>query len=406
MKKILKFIFKTLVLLFSLLVILFALNEIEMEKAQKKNIFAEKPITYPMGHSDLSIFTNGRKLNNQLFHDIRNAKKEVHIYFFSVSNDRVSHEFLDVLKKKSDEGIPVYYAVDRLGGILLERKEKKSLIDHGVHFTYFNKPQLSYFFASINNRNHRRMTIIDGEIGYIGGFNIGKKYIDEKKGLKPWEDVQLRLVGSGVEGLEKQFVHDWRKNSDQKITQMEISKKIGRSQHQFVSYTKIGIEQEYSKLFKQAKQSITIYSPYFIPNNKVIWDSLLDAANRGIEVKILYSHKSDALLVQQAAFPYIKQAWKNNIKVYGFKKGIFHGKVIKIDDKVLMIGTTNFDSRSFHLTDELNCYIYDQQFIKQVEPELADVFNHAFEITPTYIKDLPFKEKIKEKIANVFEFYL
>jgi cardiolipin synthase len=138
----------------------------------------------------------------------------------------------------------------------------------------------------------------------------------------------------------------------------------------------------------------------------VIWGTLLDAANRGIEVKILYSHKSDALLVQQAAFPYIKQAWKNNIKVYGFKKGIFHGKVMEIDDKVLMIGTTNFDSRSFHLTDELNCYIYDQQFIKQVEPKLADVFNQAFEITPAYIKNLPFKERIKEKIAKVFEFYL
>ncbi|PGS53398.1 phosphatidylserine/phosphatidylglycerophosphate/cardiolipin synthase family protein [Bacillus sp. AFS041924] len=406
MKKILKFIFKTLVLLFSLLVILFALNEIEMEYAQKENIYAKKPITYPMGNSDLSIFLNGKKLNKQLFDDIRNAKKEVHIYFFSVSNDRVSHEFLDILKKKSDEGIPVYYAVDRLGGILLERKERKSLIDHGVHFTYFNKPKLSYFFASINNRNHRRMTIIDGEIGYIGGFNIGKKYIDEKKGLIPWEDVQLRLVGSGVEGLEKQFVHDWRKNSDQKITQMEISKKVGKSQHQFVSYTKIGIDKEYSKLFKQAKHSITIYSPYFIPNNKLIWNTLKDSANNGIDVKILYSHKSDALLVEQAAIPYIKQAWKNNIKVYGYKKGIFHGKVIKIDDKVLMIGTVNFDSRSFHLTDELDCYIYDQQFINQVEPKLANVFNHAFEITPAYLKSLPFKDRIKEKIAKVFEFYL
>ncbi|PEL13323.1 phosphatidylserine/phosphatidylglycerophosphate/cardiolipin synthase family protein [Bacillus sp. AFS017336] len=406
MKKIIKFIFKALVLIFSLLVILFALNEIEMEHAQKRNIFAYKPITYPIGKSDLSIYTNGKKLDEQLFKDISNAKKEVHIYFFSVSNDQISHEFLDVLKKKSDEGIPVYYAVDRLGGILLERKERKSLIDHGVHFTYFNKPQLSYFFASINHRNHRRMTIIDGEIGYIGGFNIGKKYIDEKKELKPWKDVQLRLEGSGVEGLEKQFVHDWRKNSDQKITPMVISKKIGKSQHQFVSYTKIGIEQEYSKLFKQAKHSITIYSPYFIPNNKVIWNTLIDAANSGIDVKILYSHKSDALLVEQAAIPYIKQAWKNNIKVYGFKKGIFHGKVLKIDDRVLMIGTTNFDSRSFHLTDELNCYIYDQKFIKQVEPELADVFNEAFEITPSYIKKLPFKDRVKEKIAKVFEFYL
>ncbi|WP_235822125.1 phospholipase D-like domain-containing protein [Gottfriedia luciferensis] len=406
MKKIFYFVMIVIVLFISLLGILFALNEIEMNYAQKHNIYAEKPITYPVGYSDLSIHTNGKKLYNQLFDDIKHAKKEVHIYFFSVSNDRISHQFLNILKQKSDEGIPVYYAVDRLGGILLERKEKQSLINHGVHFTYFNNPKLSYFFASVNNRNHRRMTIIDGEIGYIGGFNIGKKYIDEKKNLKPWEDVQLRLVGSGVEGLEKQFVHDWRKNSDQKITPMKISSKIGKSQIQFVSYTKLGIEEEYRKLFKQAKHSITIYSPYFIPNNKVIWDTLMESANRGIEVKVLYSHRSDALLVEQAAIPYIKQAWKNNIKVFGYKKGIFHGKVIKIDDKVLMVGTTNFDSRSFHLTDEMNCYIYDQKFIKQVEPKLEDEFNHSFEITPSYINRLPFKERVKEKIAKVFEYYL
>ncbi|WP_088040928.1 phosphatidylserine/phosphatidylglycerophosphate/cardiolipin synthase family protein [Bacillus sp. EAC] len=406
MRKILKFITISLVTIISLLVILFALNEIEMHFAKKNNIYTEKPIVYPIGHSDLSIHTDGKKFYRQLFDDIKNAKKEVHIYFFSVSNDKISHQFLDILKEKSDEGIPVYYAVDRLGGILLERKEKKALIDHGVHFTYFNKPKLSYFFASINNRNHRRMTIIDGEIGYIGGFNIGKKYISENKKLRHWEDVQLRLAGSGVYGLEKQFVHDWRKNSNQKIAVMPISQKIGESEHRFISYTKLGIEEDYVKLFQQAKKSITVFSPYFIPNNKRIWDALIDASNRGIDVKILYSHKSDALLVEQAAIPYIKQAWKNDIKVYGYKHGIFHGKVLKIDSSVLMIGTTNFDSRSFHLTNELNCYIYDRKFIKKVEPVLLNEFNHTIEITPEYLKKLTWKDRMKEKVAKIFEYYL
>jgi len=406
MKKLFRFLTVVLLTIFSFLIILLALHEIEMHFAMKKNINAEKSIEYPIGHSDLSIYMNGKKFYKQLFTDIQNAKQAVHIYFFSISNDAISHQFLDILKEKSDEGVPVYYGVDRLGGLLLSNKEKKELKAHGVHFTYFNKPTLSYFFSSINHRNHRRMTIIDGEIGYIGGFNIGKKYISENKKLKHWEDVQLRLVGNGVKGLEDQFVIDWRRNSSQKISPMNITSLAGKSEHQFVSYTKLGIQDEYVKLFKNAKQSITIYSPYFIPNNKMIWDALLDAPKRGVDVKILYSHKSDAILVEQAATKYIRQAIKHGIQVYGYKPGIFHGKVMQIDDSLLMIGTTNFDSRSFHLTDEINCYIYDQDFIKSVEPKLLNEFNQSFQITESYLNNRPWKDRIKERIAKLVEFYL
>lgn len=406
MKKLFRFLTVLLGTIFSLLIILFALHEIEMHFAIKKNINTVKPVKYPIGKSDLTMYTNGKKFNKQLFTDIQNAKQAVHIYFFSISNDAISHQFLDVLKEKSDKGIPVYYAVDRLGGILLSNKEKKELKAHGVHFTYFNEPELHYFFSSINHRNHRRMTIIDGEIGYIGGFNIGKKYISENKKLKHWEDVQLRLVGSGVEGLEDQFVTDWRKNTSEKINPMKITSKVGSSEHQFVSYTKLGIQEKYIKLFKGAKQSITIYSPYFIPNNKGIWEAILEAPKRGVDVKILYSHKSDAILVEQAAIKYIRQAIKQGIKVYGYKPGIFHGKVIKIDDTLLMVGTTNFDSRSFHLTDEINCYIYDQDFIKLVEPKLQNEFKETFQVTEVYLNKLSWKDRMKERIAKFVEYYL
>lgn len=406
MKKLLRVLGKTLLSIICLIILMWAFQEVEMYFAKKYEINTSEPIKYPIENSDLTLFTNGHKLYKQLFTDIKQAKKEIHIYFFSIGTDQSSHQFLDLLKMKSDEGVPVYYAVDNFGGFLLSKKEEKDLKNHGVHFTFFNKPKPLFFFSSLNHRNHRRMTIIDGQIGYIGGFNIGKKYLGKSDGIKHWEDVQLRLEGSGVKGLEDQFIKDWRRNSKEAITPMLISDKKGKSAHQFVSYTKKGIEEQYVKLFKQAKNSISIYSPYFIPNNKKIWNALLDASKRGVDVKILYSKKSDALLVEQAAIPYVQQAMKNNITVYGYKHGIFHGKVIKIDQDILMIGTVNFDSRSFHLTDEINCYIYDKQFIKSVEPELDREYNHALKMTPDYFDNLPFKEKVKKKIAELVEFYL
>lgn len=406
MKKILRIIRNTILTIICIFLGLLCLHTFEMHFAQKKYVHSAQPVKYPIGYSNLSLHTDGNEYYKELFNDIKNAKKEIHIYFFSISNDSISHQFLNLLKEKSDEGIKVYYAVDRLGGILLSPKQKKKLQKHGVHFAYFNPPKPYYFFASLNHRNHRRMTIIDGEIGYIGGFNIGKKYLGENKKLKHWEDFQLRLEGSGVEGLEKQFVTDWRNNSNQKIKQMEISTKKGNSPHQFVSYTRKGLEDEYVRLIKEAKDTITIYSPYFIPNNKKIWNTLLEASDKGTDVKILYSHKSDAIFVEQAAIPYIKQARKHNIKVYGYKGGIFHGKALKIDQSLLMVGTTNFDSRSFHLTDEINCYIYDQDFISSVEPTLMDEFNHAFEITSSNINKLSWKDRIKLRFGKVIEYYL
>lgn len=157
------------------------------------------------------MYTDGKQLNNQLFSDIKKAKHYVHISFFSIADDKVSHQFLDLLRQKSQEGVEVYYAVDRLGGILLKKKERELLVKKGVHFTYYNKPAFPYLSASLDHRNHRRISVIDGRIGYIGGFNIGKKYLGEKAKLGHWRDYHLQIRGEGVQDLEQQFVLDWKK---------------------------------------------------------------------------------------------------------------------------------------------------------------------------------------------------
>ena len=159
-------------------------------------------------------------------------------------------------------------------------------------------------------------------------------------------------------------------------------------------------------LFQQAKESIIILTPYFIPKDRTIWNALVDARKRGVRVKILFSPHSDALLVKEAAYPYIRKALKQGMEVYGYKNGVLHGKVFLIDEKVLMVGTVNFDSRSFHLNEEMNCYIQDPVYISKIKPVINADLQNSKRVTSSDVNQLSIKEKMKEKVAKMFEYYL
>ncbi|KNH31048.1 cardiolipin synthetase [Bacillus toyonensis] len=385
----------------------FVWGEIDRTIAEKSGQFGQQPSQYPIRQSDITMYTDGKQLNHQLFSDIEKAKHYVHINFFSIADDKVSHQFLELLRKKSQEGVEVYYALDRLGGILLKKKERELLVKKGVHFTYYNKPAFPYLFSSLDHRNHRRISVIDGKIGYIGGFNIGKKYLGEKEKLGYWRDYHLQIRGEGVQDLEHQFVLDWKKNSEKPIPIHNAVKEKGAISHRFTAYysgEKLG--QDYAMLFQQAKESIIILTPYFIPKDKTIWKALVDARKRGVHVKILFSPHSDALLVKEAAYPYIRKALTQGIEVYGYKNGVLHGKVFLIDKKVLMVGTVNFDSRSFHLNEEMNCYIQDPIYISKIKPVIDEDLQNSKRVTSSDVNQLSIKEKMKEKVAKIFEYYL
>ncbi|MFL0491853.1 phosphatidylserine/phosphatidylglycerophosphate/cardiolipin synthase family protein [Bacillus sp. 179-I 2A5 NHS] len=387
--------------------VLLVWGKIDRTIAGKSGGFDQQPSQYPIRQSDITMYTDGKQLNKQLFSDIKKAKHYVHINFFSIADDKVSHQFLELLRQKSQEGVEVYYAVDRLGGVLLKKKERELLVKRGVHFTYYNKPAFPYLFSSLDHRNHRRISVIDGKIGYIGGFNIGKKYLGEKEKLGYWRDYHLQIRGEGVQDLEHQFVLDWKKNSEKPIPIHSSIKEKGATSHRFTAYysgEKLG--QDYAMLFQQAKESIIILTPYFIPKNRTIWNALVDARKRGVRIKILFSPHSDALLVKEAAYPYIRKALKQGMEVYGYKNGVLHGKVFLIDEKVLMVGTVNFDSLSFHLNEEMNCYIHDPVYISKIKPVINADLQNSKRVISSDVNQLSIKEKMKEKVAKMFEYYL
>lgn len=401
-KRILRIIF----IIMSIVIFLVVWMHIDVIMGRKIEAKKNQPKEYAPHYSDFQLYADGKSLYKQLYSDIRGAKHSIFTYFYIISNDKSSHTFLNLLKEKAEEGVQVYLSVDWINDLSFQRKLKKELKASGVHFTYSRKPDFPFFFYSLHHRNHRRITTIDGKIGYSGGFNIGNEYLGKDKRFGYWRDYHVRLQGEGVTDLEEQFALDWKRDTSEEIARTHRQAVKGKTLHTMSSYNGHKVVTKYIELIKQAKHSIVIATPYFIPRDKELMKALIQARKRGVSVKVLWSYKPDIPLIKEAAYPYIRQSIENGIAVYGYKKGMFHGKVMVLDNEITVIGTTNFTSRSFHINDEMDFYVYGSPMIQQMNQVLTQDFQDSKEITSSFFEHLSFLEKCKEKIAWVFNYYL
>ncbi|PNK37115.1 cardiolipin synthase [Bacillus thuringiensis] len=379
---------------------------IDVTLGRKMETGKNMPTEYAPHYSDFQLYVEGKSFYKQLFTDIKEAKQSIYTYFFILSDDKSSHTFLNLLKEKAREGVNVYLSVDLLNDLSFERKMKKELQKNGVHFTYSRKQELPFGFYSLHHRNHRRITTIDGEIGYTGGFNIGDEYLGKDKHFGYWRDYHVRVKGEGAKDLEEQFALDWKRDTKEDIKRSTNKASKGNTLHTMVSYNGHHVAEKYLDLIKQAQHSIVIATPYFIAKNEESMNALIAAQKRGVTVKILWSYKPDLPLIKEAAYPYIRQAVNNGITVYGYKKGMFHGKLMLIDNELTVIGTTNFTSRSFNINDEMNFYIHGGPIVAQVNTVLTEDFRDSKVMTKEFFEKLSFWERCKEKFASLVDFYL
>lgn len=363
---------------------------------------------YPVRQSNITLFTNGQHLFADYFQEIQKATHHIHVLFYIVKTDDISQQFFSLLQQKAKEGVEVRLLVDWIGSFRLPRKTIRSLKKSGVRFAFSQKPSFPYFFYQLNRRNHRKITVIDGTIGYIGGFNIGKEYVGQDADFGDWRDYHLKICGEGVIDLQAQFFVDWKMATKEVVS---IKKPYfpplpsGTIAHRFIATNGDGLEEDFSRLIRQAKQEIIIGSPYFIPSKKVM-EALIDARKRGVAVTILVPLKADHLFVKEAAFPYFYRLLKKGAHIYRFYQGFYHAKTIIIDDDVCDIGTANFDKRSFFLNGEMNCFIYDRAFTEQMKRVIRHELSRSERLTLDCWKKRSIWERGKESISALLERWL
>jgi len=381
---------------------------IDYHLGRRNHLATSKYTQFPQRKSDITLITDGDTLYKDLFESIKNSTKSIHVLFFIVKNDEISHEFLTILGEKANQGVEVRLLLDYVGSSKLTKKRIQHLKDNGVRFAFTHKPKFPYLFYTTQARNHRKITVLDGKISYLGGFNIGKEYLGNDPKLGYWRDFHLKITGEGTADLQEQFLKDWYDSTgenDVDNPQYYPNQPLGKSEHMFISTYGENLEKHFISFIRDAKQDILICSPYFIPG-KVILDELLAALSRGVRVRIMVPMRKDHPLVKEASFPYFGPLLLAGCEIHQYYHGFFHAKMIMIDDHLCDIGTANFDKRSFYLNDEMNCLIYDREFIQEVKKFVQGDLDRSELLTYQAYQKRSLFEKGKERFATLVSHFL
>ncbi|RRD92656.1 cardiolipin synthase [Clostridiales bacterium COT073_COT-073] len=359
-------------------------------------------------NNEIDFFYEGQTKFDALFQDIKNAKHHIHLLYYIVKSDTISRQLIDLLCEKSRQGVEIRFLIDHVGGRRLSRKLIRQMRDAGILLSFFFPSKLKYINFKANYRNHRKLVIIDGDIGYTGGMNVGDEYIYSKRfGL--WRDTHMRITGDAVIALQMRFILDWRAASREFVLvddkYMHLSQKSNKVGMQIVSSgpddINDQIKQGYLKIINEATQYIYIQTPYFIPDSSII-DALSIAAASGIDVRIMIPDRADHPFVYTATKAYCMDMIEYGIKTYMYYGGFLHCKGIISDDTIASFGTCNFDIRSFRLNFEVNAFIYDHSTATMLRQQFEKDMATATEITAEDVKKLSLFNRFRSAVARLF----
>lgn len=361
----------------------------------------------------VTIYSDGTKKFEALLADILAAKHHIHIQYYIFKIDNLGQRILNAVIKKAKQGVQVRILYDEMGSRNVRKRHFKELTDVGGEVEVFFPSIFPLINPRLNFRNHRKIVVIDGRIGYIGGFNVGDEYLGLSKKFGYWRDTHLRIEGSSIHPLQTRFILDWNQaSSKQRITYSEqyfpaIPQK-GNAAIQIISSgpdTEFEvIKNSYLKLVSNAKRYVYIQSPYFIPDDSFL-EAVKVAALSGIDVRIMIPNKPDHLFVYWATYSYVGQLVKAGAKVYHYENGFIHAKMIVVDDLAASVGTANIDVRSFSLNFEVNAMIYDHAIAHQLaeifEQDIFDCSELTNEIYDNRSNSIKFKESISRLLSPI-----
>jgi cardiolipin synthase A/B len=359
-------------------------------------------------NNEVEIFTDGQSKFNSLFKSIEEATDHIHLMYYIVHDGLLGRSLVNVLSQKAEAGVQVRFLYDDVGSTDLPKHFFDKLIGAGGEVAAFFPSKIPYFNLRVNYRNHRKLAIIDGSHGYIGGFNIGDEYLGLDAFFGYWRDTHLKITGAGVMQMQVQFGLDWNLASAKQIVTDQryfpSLEPIGKVGLQIVSsgpnQSEEQIENAYVKMIHTANDRVFLQSPYFIPDESLI-TALKIASYSGVTVKLMLPAKGDNRWVHWASFSYLEELLDAGVECYLYEKGFLHAKTIVIDGRVSSVGTANLDNRSLKLNFEMNAFIYDSGIADQLEQIYLEDLKSCRQLTLNEHQQRPLSRKLKESIARL-----
>ena len=357
----------------------------------------------------VEIISDGKTKFDNFIEDINNAQSYVHLLYYTFRSDSLGKRVLAALEERAAAGVEILVVFDAMGCRGNERKFFHKLEELGGKTTVFFGSRIPFVNLRMNYRNHRKILIVDGLVGYLGGFNIGNEYLG-KGPLGYWRDTHMRIEGNAVLTLQSRFFMDWNAvNNEENKKKFEdvyfpISRQVGTTAMQIVASGPDNdiqaIKMGFIKMISQAKKSIYIQTPYFIPDESV-HESLKIAALSGVEVNIMIPSKPDHPFVYRATEFFANDIMKYGAHIFIYRNGFLHSKIMVVDEEMSSVGTANMDVRSFKLNFEMNAFIYDQTIAGQLISNFQNDQKKCEEVSLEYFEKQSKWKKFKQYFSRM-----
>jgi len=370
------------------------------------NYFLNRSSVYTSNNS-VRIFTDANDKYETLLSDIEEATENINILYFIIRNDIIGNRLVDLLAKKAREGVKIRLMYDGLGSFLTPKKMFNKLRNEKNCEVAEFFPVRIFSASKINHRNHRKIVVIDDRIAYVGGMNIGDEYMGKSKNKNlPWRDTHLRITGDAARYIQGYFSLDWQFSTGKEV---EISDDEPEVQTENVGMQVVisgpdskqeEIKNGMLKMIYSAKRYVYLQTPYFVPDQAFL-TAIQVAAQSGIDVRIMIPGIPDKKYVYHTTMSYMEELLENNVRVYQYP-GFIHSKTITVDDKLLTVGTTNIDIRSFKLLFEINSFMYSSEKAIQYRKIFEKDMEICHELTMEEYKKRGIKAIIKEGFFRLF----
>ncbi|MFD2670837.1 cardiolipin synthase [Marinicrinis sediminis] len=338
--------------------------------ARLGKLLASIPYSPLSSNNRVEVLFNAVDTYEAMMKAMKEAQEHIHLEYYTFRPDEAGQPFLKLLRKKAMEGVRVRLIFDGVGTMDLKKPELTLLKEAGVEFTCFLPPLFAFFDKRMNYRNHRKLVVIDGKVGFLGGINIGEEYLGGNPKLGYWRDTHLKLTGKAVHALQYVFMKDWQLSKEEELIEGGLFQgdleEHGMEPVQIIASGPDAawdsILEAYFSAISAAEESVYITTPYFIPDSSVIM-ALKTAALSGVDVRVIFPQRSDSVLVRWASLSYLEELLEAGVKFYEYTRGFIHAKILIVDRKIASVGTANMDMRSFFDNFELNAMLYDPKNI-------------------------------------------
>ena len=353
--------------------------------------------------SDVEVITDGIRKFDALIEDLENARHHIHMEYFYFKRDETGRKIREILMRKAREGIKVRFLYENVANILVSPRFYSKMRETGVEVLPFSKRALPWIRRQLNYRDHRKIVVVDGKIGYTGGMNIGNEY------RKGWRDTHLRIQGAGVHGLQMNFLHVWYESGGglvddltvyfppAKIYSDDLMQIVPEAPDSRWPYLLLAT----TEIVNIAQNYIYLQTPYYMPPEALL-QALQSAALSGVDVRLMVSRKSDILFMDPATQSFYEESLRAGIRIYELDEIFSHAKTLVIDDYVSVIGSANLDFRSLELSFELNAFMYDEKIAQENQ---AIFLNEMIDCREVLLEDWlrrPWWRKFFESIMRLF----